>query len=54
MTTSLICTVCAHGHHLSCHTAACQCWCHDQQVLPLHEVSADVETPTDDREEGAA
>lgn len=53
MSASLICTVCARGSHLSCHTATCQCWCRDQLVMPLHEVSADLEEPTDDSE-GAA
>ena len=54
MTTSLICTHCARESHLDCHQKACQCWCREQLLIPLHEVSADLDTPTDDAEEGAA
>lgn len=42
--TSLICTHCSRGVHLSCRRPSCQCACR-QQLPVLHEVSADVDDP---------
>jgi len=41
--TSLICTNCARGAHLSCRQPSCQCACRQQLPPVLHEVSADID-----------
>lgn len=51
--TSLICTQCARGAHLSCRRPECQCPCRMQLPPVLHEVSADLDQPNE-TEEGAA
>lgn len=43
--TSLICTHCSRGVHLSCRQPSCQCACRQQMPPVLHEVSADVDDP---------
>lgn len=50
---SLICTQCARGAHLSCRRPGCQCPCRMQLPPVLHEVAADLDQPTETEESAA-